>query len=152
MPRIKDRPQSSIYCYKIGNPHSRPCQSDGHALDYSTYSASCAECCRKSCNIPADSRCSNDIDFPLYVAGLEAVDIGNRDIIINRMKHLPGIWLKKEAQLVTSLRWNLRDMDPGAEPTPGRKVKVEMFLSWSVFTIFICKIPLLWAKDPPHCD
>ena len=68
------------------------------------------------CKIPADSRCSNGVVFPLYVAGLEAVDLGNRSMIIRRMKHLPGIWLKREAQLVTSLQhvWKLRDADPGA--------------------------------------
>lgn len=68
------------------------------------------------CNIPAGSRCSNGVVFPLYVAGLEAVDLGNRSMIINRMKHLPGIWLQREAQLVASLQtvWKLRDADPGA--------------------------------------
>jgi hypothetical protein len=68
------------------------------------------------CKIPAGSRCSNGVVFPLYVAGLEAVDLGNRSMIIDRMKHLPGIWLQREAQLVASLEhvWKIRDADPGA--------------------------------------
>ncbi|CAH0028560.1 unnamed protein product [Clonostachys rhizophaga] len=68
------------------------------------------------CNIAAGSRFANGVVFPLYIAGLEAVDTDIRSMIINQIKHLPGIWSQQESQLVTSLQhvWELRDADPGA--------------------------------------
>ena len=68
------------------------------------------------CSLKVGSRFSNGVVFPLYVAGLEAVDLTNRLMIINRMQHLPGIWSQREHRLIDSLHhvWKIRDQDPGA--------------------------------------
>ena len=67
-------------------------------------------------NIETESRFSNGVVFPLYVAGLEAVDLENRLTIIKRMKRLRGIWSQREEHLIDSLQhvWEIRDQDPGA--------------------------------------
>uniref|UniRef100_A0A4E9DY73 Zn(2)-C6 fungal-type domain-containing protein n=1 Tax=Gibberella zeae TaxID=5518 RepID=A0A4E9DY73_GIBZA len=66
--------------------------------------------------IDPESRFSNGIVFPLYVAGLEAVDENDRTVIIRCIKHLPGLWSQRESQLESCLKhvWSLRDANPGA--------------------------------------
>ncbi|KAF5238996.1 hypothetical protein FAUST_5236 [Fusarium austroamericanum] len=66
--------------------------------------------------IDPESRFSNGIVFPLYVAGFEAVDENDRTVIIRCIKHLPGLWSQRELQLESCLKhvWSLRDSNPGA--------------------------------------
>ncbi|SCV41388.1 uncharacterized protein FFB14_07453 [Fusarium fujikuroi] len=67
-------------------------------------------------DVEAGSRSANGIVFPLFVAGLEAVDTENRLKIVKKMDHLPGIWSHRESRFVACLRdvWKIRDSDPGA--------------------------------------
>lgn len=67
-------------------------------------------------SLETQSRFSNGVVFPLYVAGLEAVDLENRLAVLKRLKRLPGIWAQREERLTGSLQhvWEIRDQDPGA--------------------------------------
>ncbi|KAJ1324649.1 fungal specific transcription factor domain-containing protein [Microdochium nivale] len=68
------------------------------------------------CGIAPETRFANGVVFPLFVAGLEAVDVVDRVIIVDKIKHLPGIFFQREDQLLGCLEhvWALRDEDPGA--------------------------------------
>ncbi|EXJ83063.1 hypothetical protein A1O1_06681 [Capronia coronata CBS 617.96] len=73
--------------------------------------------CDQTEQISPESQSSNNILFPLYVAGCEAVDVGKREQIANRLSRLPatGYWFNQETKLVSSLRhvWAIRDNSPG---------------------------------------
>ncbi|KIW64821.1 hypothetical protein PV04_09728 [Phialophora macrospora] len=74
--------------------------------------------CDEIDQISPESPTSNNILFPLYTAGCEAVDLATRTQIVNRVRRLPitGYWFNQETKLVSSLRhvWSVRDADPGA--------------------------------------
>ncbi|KAL2202646.1 hypothetical protein CC79DRAFT_1164544 [Sarocladium strictum] len=66
-------------------------------------------------SIGSASRFSNGIVFPLFMAGLEAVETRDREMVIGKIKDLPGIWAQRESKLIACLNhiWELRDADPG---------------------------------------
>lgn len=66
-------------------------------------------------HIPPDKPTSLGVIFPLYCAGLEAVDMEARDAISARLRSLPGYWSFREGRIVASLLhvWDIRDQYPG---------------------------------------
>jgi hypothetical protein len=74
--------------------------------------------CEELAQISPLSRTSNNIMFPLYTAGCEAVDMAARAQIEDRMRQLPptGYWFNQTAKLTSSLHhiWVVRDNIPGA--------------------------------------
>lgn len=68
------------------------------------------------CDVKPESKFSNGVVFPLYIAGVEAVDQAHRTLIVQRLQFLPGIWQQQEVRLTDSLKhiWSIRDQDPGA--------------------------------------
>jgi hypothetical protein len=74
--------------------------------------------CEELARVSPLSRTSNNIIFPLYTAGCEAVDMTTRAQIEYRMRQLPptGYWFNQTAKLTSSLHhiWVVRDNIPGA--------------------------------------
>lgn len=73
--------------------------------------------CDQVSAIDEKSRTLNNVAFPLYVAGCEAVDMELRvriEYLISR-QHSTGYWCGQNMRLITSLRsiWEIRDRQPG---------------------------------------
>ncbi|RKK79197.1 hypothetical protein BFJ71_g16306 [Fusarium oxysporum] len=64
------------------------------------------------------SRALNNIVFPVFLAGCEAVDLGIRERIVRLLSglHPAGFWFHQETKLLANLQyvWTLRDDMPGA--------------------------------------
>ncbi|KAG4432993.1 hypothetical protein IFR05_011508 [Cadophora sp. M221] len=74
--------------------------------------------CQRLSDIDVNSRTLNNIVFPLYTAGCEAVDISAREQLesLTSRLHSTGYWFSQQSKLVMTLRqiWEIRDRDPGA--------------------------------------
>ncbi|KAI8664935.1 Zn(2)-C6 fungal-type domain-containing protein [Fusarium sp. Ph1] len=74
--------------------------------------------CERLSNIDRHSRTLNNVVFPLYTAGCEAVDMSARERLESLMGrlHSTGYWFNQHSKLIGSLHhvWEIRDNDPGA--------------------------------------
>ncbi|KAM6513178.1 hypothetical protein FALCPG4_015641 [Fusarium falciforme] len=74
--------------------------------------------CERLSNIDRHSRTLNNVVFPLYTAGCEAVDGSAREQLecLTSRLHSTGYWFNQHSKLMTSLHhvWEIRDNNPGA--------------------------------------